>query len=88
MKKKKSKGRKKKVGKSKKGGKRNRENVHSIVQCITDIKRCPWCNGYRRRKWTQRHEFKSWTRDREKVKVVIKKIFKKRRVKNRRKGRE
>ena len=26
------------------------------------IRRCPWCNGYRRRKWTQRHEFKSWTR--------------------------
>ena len=24
--------------------------------------RCPWCNGYRRRKLTQRHEFKSWTR--------------------------
>ena len=24
--------------------------------------RCPWCNGYRRRKWTRRHEFKSWTR--------------------------
>ena len=23
--------------------------------------RCPWCNGYRRRIWTQRHEFKSWT---------------------------
>ena len=22
---------------------------------------CPWCNGYRRGKWTQRHEFKSWT---------------------------
>ena len=21
-----------------------------------------WCNGYRRRKWTQRHEFKSWPR--------------------------
>ena len=20
-----------------------------------------WCNGYRRRIWTQRHEFKSWT---------------------------
>ena len=20
--------------------------------------RCPWCNGYRRRKWTRRHEFK------------------------------
>ena len=24
--------------------------------------RCPWGNGYRRRKWTWRHEFKSWTR--------------------------
>ena len=24
--------------------------------------RCPWCNGYRRRNWTWRHEFKSWTR--------------------------
>ena len=24
--------------------------------------RCPWCNGYRRRKWTQWHEFKSWTK--------------------------
>ena len=23
--------------------------------------RCPWCNGYRRRIWTRRHEFKSWT---------------------------
>ena len=23
---------------------------------------CPWCNGYRRRKWTRRYEFKSWTR--------------------------
>ena len=20
---------------------------------------CPWCNGYRRRKWTRQHEFKS-----------------------------
>ena len=25
-------------------------------------RRCPWCNGYRSRKWTRRHEFKSWTR--------------------------
>ena len=24
--------------------------------------RCLWCNGYRRRKWTRRHKFKSWTR--------------------------
>ena len=23
--------------------------------------RCPWCNGYRHRNWTRRHEFKSWT---------------------------
>ena len=23
---------------------------------------CPWCNGYRRRNWTRRHEFESWTR--------------------------
>ena len=22
---------------------------------------CPWCNGYPRRNWTRRHEFKSWT---------------------------
>ena len=25
-------------------------------------RRYPWCNGYRRRKWTQWHKFKSWTR--------------------------
>ena len=25
-------------------------------------RKCPWCNGYRHRKWTRRHEFKSWTR--------------------------
>ena len=25
-------------------------------------RRCPWCNGYRRRIWTGWHEFKSWTR--------------------------
>ena len=24
--------------------------------------RCLWCNCYRRRKWTRRHEFKFWTR--------------------------
>ena len=23
---------------------------------------CLWCNGYRRRKWTRRLEFKSWRR--------------------------
>ena len=26
------------------------------------IWRCPWCNCYRRRKWTRWLEFKSWTR--------------------------
>ena len=33
-------------------------------QCLICHKtwRCPWCNGYRFRKWTRRHEFKSWTR--------------------------
>ena len=25
-------------------------------------RRCPWCNGYRHRNWTRRHEFKSSTR--------------------------
>ena len=29
---------------------------------IISVLRCSWCNGYRRRKWTRRHEFKSWTR--------------------------
>ena len=29
---------------------------------IIYTRRCPWCNGYRRRNWTRRHEFKSWTR--------------------------
>ena len=24
--------------------------------------RCPWCSGYRCRKWTRQHEVKSWTR--------------------------
>ena len=28
---------------------------------IEPIWRCPWCNGYRRRNWTRRHEFISWT---------------------------
>ena len=25
------------------------------------FRRCPWCNCYRCRMWTRRHEFKSWT---------------------------
>ena len=31
-------------------------------QTILRTRMCPWCNGYRRRKWTRRHEFKSWTK--------------------------
>ena len=36
----------------------------SLGNYITDKEfgRCPWCNGYRRRKWTRRLEFKFWTR--------------------------
>ena len=30
-------------------------------QAFVGFWRCPWCNGYRRRIWTRRHEFKSWT---------------------------
>ena len=36
--------------------------IKRIKQCPYITRRCPWCNGYRRRKWTRRHEFKSWTR--------------------------
>ena len=32
------------------------------ISCaLLHVWRCLWCNGYRRRKWTQRHKFKSWT---------------------------
>ena len=31
-------------------------------QSIKQQNRCPWCNGYRRRKWTRQLEFTSWTR--------------------------
>ena len=30
--------------------------------CVWEREIKVWCNGYRRRKWTRRHEFKSWTR--------------------------
>ena len=32
------------------------------VEYTDCIWRCLWYNGYCRRKWTRRHEFKSWTR--------------------------
>ena len=39
-------------------------NPSKLIRSITTniLWRCPWCNGYRRRKWTRRHEFKTWTR--------------------------
>ena len=40
----------------------------SLLYCFTNswrenswIYTFPWCSCYRRRKWTRRHEFKSWT---------------------------
>ena len=36
--------------------------VNSALIHTRHLWRCPWCEGYRRRKWTRRHEFKSWTR--------------------------
>ena len=48
-------------------GKKNSELKPTLLRfkknwpCIATW-RCLWCNGYRRRKWTRRHEFKSWTR--------------------------
>ena len=34
----------------------------AILPYQTSYWRCPWCSCYRRRKWTRRHEFKSYTR--------------------------
>ena len=34
----------------------------TIWRCPWCSWRCPWCSRYCRRKWTRRHEFKSWTR--------------------------
>ena len=36
--------------------------LHIPIYIYIYIWRYPLCNGYRRRKWTRRHEFKSWTR--------------------------
>ena len=32
-----------------------------VLAIYNFFSRCPWCNVYRRRKWTQQHEFNSWT---------------------------
>ena len=39
-----------------------RNRTYNIKINWTTITRCPWCNGYRRRKCTRRRKFKSWTR--------------------------
>ena len=36
--------------------------VCACIKAVISKRKCPWCNGYRRRKWKRRHEFKSWTR--------------------------
>ena len=36
--------------------------LHFTLETYLIMRRCPWCNGYRRRKWTRQHEFKTWTR--------------------------
>ena len=37
-------------------------HIYIYIYIYIYIRRCPWCKGYRHRKWTRRHEFKSWTR--------------------------
>ena len=39
-----------------------KSNQLFLIVIISASRRYPWCNGYHRRKWTQQHEFKSWTR--------------------------
>ena len=36
--------------------------IYIYIYIYNSQRRCPWCNGYHRRKWTRQHEFKSWTR--------------------------
>ena len=37
-------------------------DIYIHIYIYTHMYWCPWCNSYHRRKWTQRHAFKSWTR--------------------------
>ena len=43
---------------------KNQDSKNKIYSSLVNhnLRRCPWCNGYRCRKWTRRHEFKSRTR--------------------------
>ena len=37
------------------------EDLLEVMDDREEWWRCPWCSCYRRRKWTRRHEFNSWT---------------------------
>ena len=39
-----------------------KENAYIDWIIVFNMWMCRWCNCYRRRKWTRRHEIKSWTR--------------------------
>ena len=41
--------------------KKMKPNNNDLYKDKETTDRCPWCNGYCRRIWTRRHEFKSWT---------------------------
>ena len=43
-------------------GPKDKKVDHYTQGFTSDRGRCPRCSRYRRRKWTRRHEFKSWTR--------------------------
>ena len=46
---------------SKDGSSPDTNLIKKVSDISTALWRCLWCNGYRRRKWTWRHEFKPWT---------------------------
>ena len=46
----------------KQGGGGEKTRMKNFYHKPEELVWCPWCNGYHRRKWIQRHEFKSWTR--------------------------
>ena len=41
---------------------KSNNNFNEVYTNIKEFFTYPWCNGYHRRKWTRRHEFKFWTR--------------------------
>ena len=41
---------------------KNHKELETLIHTVRIYRMCPWCNGYRPRKWTWRHKFKPWTR--------------------------